>query len=187
MNTIQRLIFMVVLSGSAVLGQTGGPRPVSGEEAVNPTATMPEAPEAGTVLLANNGPAFNPASAATGGTLMLRSTVVKPVTRPVVSTRQRELFFGLMAAEHGAALVDAWSTRDVLRAGGRELDPLVRPFAHSPTLYAGLQVTPFAVDYLSARLMRSNHRVLRSMWWFPQLISTAGSVYCGVSNLGNRP
>jgi hypothetical protein len=50
-----------------------------------------------------------------------------------------------------------------------------------------LQIMPFAVDYFSARLMRSNHRILRGLWWVPQMVSTAGSVYCGVSNLGNRP
>jgi hypothetical protein len=179
---------MLVLSASVALAQTGANSRIAGD-AVTPLAiatAMPEAPLASTALLAENGSAFNSATNA-AGSLMLRSALVKPVAPPKISAHQRELFYGLMSLEHGAALLDAWSTRDVLRAGGRELDPLVRPFAHSPTLYPALQITPLAVDYFSAKLMRSNHRVLRSLWWVPQMVSTAGSVYCGVSNLGNRP
>jgi hypothetical protein len=188
MSTLKRLLLMVVLSVSVSFAQAGAKSATAGDAAL-PAAlatAIPEAPLATAALLADNGTAFNPV-ANVGGTLMIRSTAVKPVGRPKISARQRELFYGLMSAQHGAALLDAWSTRDVLRAGGRELDPLVRPFAHSPTLYPALQIMPFAVDYFSARLMRSNHRILRGLWWVPQMVSTAGSVYCGVSNLGNRP
>jgi hypothetical protein len=189
MNPLQRLLLlMLVLIASIASAQTGAKSPNEGE-AVLPVAiaaAMPEAPLANTTLLAGSGTAFNPAPGM-GATLMVRSAVVKPDAPTRISARQRELFYGLMSVEHGAALLDAWSTREVLRAGGRELDPLVRPFAHSPTLYPALQVTPFAVDYFSARLMRSNHRVLRGLWWVPQVVSAAGSIYCGVSNLGNRP
>jgi hypothetical protein len=184
MSTLKRLLLMVVLSVSVSFAQAGATAGDAALPAALATA-IPEAPLA-TALLADNGTAFNPV-ANVGGTLMIRSTAVKPVEPSKISARQRELFYGLMSAQHGAALLDAWSTRDVLRAGGRELDPLVRPFAHSPTLYPALQIMPFAVDYFSARLMRSNHRILRGLWWVPQMVSTAGSVYCGVSNLGNRP
>lgn len=188
MNPLKRLLLMLVLSVSVAFAQTGVESPNAGEavDQVSIATAMPEAPLASTTLLASSGTAFNPAPNMSGA-LMVRSAFVQQVAPPKISARQRELFYGLMSVEHGAALVDAWSTRDVLRAGGRELDPLVRPFAHSPTLYPALQVTPFAVDYFSARLMRSNHRVLRGLWWVPQMVSAVGSVYCGVSNLSNRP
>jgi hypothetical protein len=188
MNPLQRLVLMLVLSVSIGSAQTGLKSP-NVRQAVMPVAiaaAMPEAPLANNALLSNGGSAFNPAPSISGA-LVVRSAVVKPAAPTKISARQRELFYGLMSVEHGAALLDSWSTRDVLRAGGRELDPLVRPFAHSPTLYPALQITPFAVDYFSARLMRSNHRVLRGLWWVPQVVSAAGSIYCGVSNLGNRP
>ena len=174
MDTLKRLFVVVFLCGTFAFTQTGeivdAPRPnVAG------------------VLLASSAASSDPIVPA-DGTLMIRSAVVIPApSKPSVTTRERRVFYGFIAAEHGAALLDAWSTRDVLRAGGRELDPIVRPFAHSPTLYPALQVAPFAVDYFATRLMRSNHRFLRSMWWVPQLVSTAGSAYCGINNLGNRP
>jgi hypothetical protein len=140
------------------------------------------------VLLASNAAAPEALVApAPQRNLLIHPAVLKPEPKePEVSLRQREVFYSLMAAEHGAALLDAWSTRQVLQQGGRELDPLVRPFAHGPGLYPALQVTPFAVDYFAAKLMRSNHTVLRKLWWVPQVVATSGSVYCGVANLGNR-
>jgi hypothetical protein len=116
--------------------------------------------------------------------------LVKPsqtrVERPTISARQRHIWMSLIVAEHGAAFVDALSTRDGIRSGGRELNPVVRPFAHSPTLYPALQVVPVGLDYLSLWWMRSNHRLLRKFWWVPQTVSTAASVYCGTTNLLSR-
>jgi hypothetical protein len=174
MNTLKRLFVVVFLGGTFAFTQTG--------EIVDAPW-----PNSAGVLLASNAASSDPIAPA-DGSLMIRPAMVVPTPlKPSVATRGKRVFYGFMAAEHGAALLDAWSTRDVLRAGGRELDPMVRPFAHSPTLYPALQVAPFAVDYFAARLMRSNHRFLRSMWWVPQLVSTAGSAYCGINNLGNRP
>jgi hypothetical protein len=101
-----------------------------------------------------------------------------------VRTRKR-LWYGLMVAEHGAAFFDAWSTRQVLSQGGRELDPLVRPFAHSEALYPALQVSPAVADYVSLRLMHSNSRFLRRLWWVPQAVGVAGSSICGIKNMSN--
>ena len=106
--------------------------------------------------------------------------------RPTISARQRHIWLSLIAVEHGAALVDSWSTRDAIRDGGRELNPVVRPFAHSPTLYPALQVVPVGLDYLSLRWMRSDHRLLRRFWWAPQALSAAASLSCGTSNLLSR-
>ena len=100
-----------------------------------------------------------------------------------VSERQKKVWYSLLAADHSAAIFDAWSTRHVLSNGGRELDPLVRPFAHSASLYPALQVAPVGADYLGLKLMRSQNRLLRRMWWVPQAAAAAGSVFCGVTNL----
>lgn len=174
MNTLQRLLFfLLAVSAPFCVSQTG-----------NVAAAQDR-----TILLASNGAAVDTPSSVISVThpLIVKPTIpAQPSAKPYVSEHQRQAFYSLVAVEHGAALLDAWSTRDVLRQGGRELDPIVRPFAHSPALYPALQVAPFGVDYLANKLMRSNHRVLRSLWWVPQLVTAAGSTYCGVSNLGNR-
>jgi hypothetical protein len=190
MNTLQRFILAVIFSGSLAFAQTATKLPVEANAAAS-TALFPATPTVQNheVLLASNASLTDVAGATSipGNLLVKPVLVARKPTRQEVSVRQREAFYSLMAAEHGAALLDAWSTRDVLRAGGRELDPLVRPFAHGPGLYPALQVTPFAVDYFAAKMLRSNHAVLRKLWWVPQAVATSGSVYCGVTNLGNRP
>ncbi|HWC19495.1 MAG TPA: hypothetical protein VG498_20960 [Terriglobales bacterium] len=139
-----------------------------------------------TILLASNGVIADPVAATVSENLLVKPALVTPIpVRPEISGRQRGTFYAFMAAEHASAVLDAWSTRAVLRQGGRELDPLVRPFAHSAILYPALQVAPFGVDYFASRLMRSNHRLLRKLWWVPQAVATGGSVYCGITNLGN--
>jgi hypothetical protein len=117
--------------------------------------------------------------------LLVKPAQVK-MERPTISARQRHIWLSLMVVEHGAAAVDAWSTRDALRDGGRELNPVVRPFAHSPTLYPALQVVPAGLDYLALRWMRSDRRLLRRFWWAPQAVSAAVSLSCGMSNLSRR-
>lgn len=185
-----RLTLVLVIASYCAFGQIQDGT-VAGRATVKSPITEAaslQAPSTG-VLLASSGAVSGPVVAATANQkLLLRPALVSPTpAKREASGRQREAFYALMAAEHGAALLDAWSTRQVLRAGGRELDPLVRPFAHSPTLYPALQVAPVGVDYFASRLMRSDHRVLRKLWWVPQAVATGGSVYCGITNLGNRP
>lgn len=181
MSTKQRLTFVLLFASSFAFGQA------ERSSAAAPAAAEPQNPQP-QVLLASNAAAPEAlVVSAPQQNLLIHPAVVKPAPeKPQVSLRQREVFYSLMAAEHGAAVLDAWSTRQVLQQGGRELDPLVRPFAHSATLYPALQVTPVAVDYFAAKLMRSNHPVLRKLWWVPQVVATSGSVYCGIANLGNR-
>ncbi len=181
MSTKQRLTFVLLFASSFAFGQ------VEESSAAAPAAAEHQNPQP-QVLLASNAAAPETLTVPVPQqNLMIHPAVLKPAPeKPQVSLRQRQVFYSLMAAEHGAAVLDAWSTRQVLQQGGRELDPLVRPFAHSATLYPALQVTPVAVDYFAAKLMRSNHPVLRKLWWVPQVVATSGSVYCGIANLGNR-
>ena len=180
MSPTQRL-FVLLLASSFAFGQADRSLIAAPAAVESPTA-QPQ------LLLASNGAAPDAlVPPAPQPNLLIHPAVLTPTPRKrEISLQQRTTFYSLMVAEHGAAVLDAWSTREVLQQGGRELDPLVRPFAHSATLYPALQVTPFAVDYFAAKLMRSNHAVLRKLWWVPQVVATSGSVYCGVMNLGNR-
>jgi hypothetical protein len=109
---------------------------------------------------------------------------VKPVGRGWYETpRQRKIWFGLIAASHGAAGFDAWSTRRALSGGyGTEADPLMRPFAHSGAIYAATQVSPLVMDYLGYRMMNSHHPFIRKMWWVPQVAGTSLSFSAGIHN-----
>lgn len=129
------------------------------------------------------------------GVIASASPTVEPVVAPLIpveapkaanSGAKKKIWYGLMAAEHSAAFFDAYSTRQVLSSGsGRELDPLVRPFAHSAALYPALQVSPVVVDYFAARMMRSNNRFVRKLWWVPQAAGIAGSTFSGINNVSN--
>jgi hypothetical protein len=88
----------------------------------------------------------------------------------------------LGVAQHGAALFDAHTTREAMK-DHRELNPLLRPFAHSAAIYPVMQISPFGIDWLGARLARSRHRWLRRLWWLPQAAATAGFIWSGVHNL----
>lgn len=93
----------------------------------------------------------------------------------------------LAVAQHGAATLDAYSTRQVLGSGhGRELDPLLRPFAGSAALYPAIQVAPAFLDFWGSRMMNSRRNWVRRVWWIPQTAATAGFIYSGVHNLGIR-
>src|SRR5579859_1179535 len=81
-------------------------------------------------------------------TVELAVAPLVPVEAPKAesSSAKKKVWYGLMAAEHSAAFFDAYSTRQVLSSGsGRELDPLMRPFAHSAAIYPALQVSPVVV------------------------------------------
>jgi hypothetical protein len=101
---------------------------------------------------------------------------------PRMSIAQRRAWILLGAAQHGAAFFDARTTRDAMRHY-RELDPLLRPFAHSEALYPAMQLGPVGLDWLATRLATSPHRWLRRLWWVPQAAATAGFLWSGMHNL----
>jgi hypothetical protein len=114
---------------------------------------------------------------------------LKPATPESYETaRQRTIWYGLMAAAHGAAGFDAWTTRRALRGGyGVEGDPLQRPFASSGAIYATTQVAPVILDYLGYRMMRSRHNWIRKAWWVPQAASAGVSLGAGIHNYALGP
>jgi hypothetical protein len=111
-----------------------------------------------------------------------------PFFRPYDTSRQRKLWYALTFTGSGAAAFDAWSTRRAISGNyGRESNPLLRPFAHSGMLYAAMQVSPALMDYLGRRMMVSQHRWVRKMWWLPQTAGTGMSLAAGVHNVGVVP
>ncbi len=111
---------------------------------------------------------------------------VKPAyVRPRETRGQRVAWYTLTAAGSGAAAFDAYSTRRVLAGNhGTESNPLLRPFAHSNAMYAATQVTPAAMDFIGKRMMVSQDRWARRMWWLPQAVELGFSIAAGVHNMG---
>jgi hypothetical protein len=109
-------------------------------------------------------------------------------SRPRETPRQRVAWYALAVAGSGAAAFDAYSTRQALAGNyGTEGNPLLRPFAHSSAIYAATQVSPIVMDYIGKRMMVSQNRWMRRMWWLPQAAGSGFSVAAGVHNLGVVP
>jgi hypothetical protein len=111
-----------------------------------------------------------------------------PVYRAPVKPRSeqpgRRLWLALAIAQSSAATFDAWSTRQVISSGqGRELNPLLQPFAGNASLYAAIQVSPAVLDYLGRRMMKSRQGWARRVWWLPQVLGTTVSLASAVHNL----
>ena len=111
---------------------------------------------------------------------------VKPVyTRPRETHRQRVIWYGLAVAGHSGAAFDAWSTKRAVTGGyGQESNPFLRPFANSNAIYVATQVSPAFMDYLGKKMMVSEHRLIRKMWWVPQVAGASFSFYAGAHNVG---
>src|ERR1700683_2137577 len=103
--------------------------------------------------------------------------------RSAESSPARRNWLVLSVLEHGAAAFDAYSTREAISRGAVEGDPLMRPFAHSPAIYAALQVGPVLFDVLARHMQRSQYNFERRTWWVPQTASAGMSVFAGVHNM----
>ena len=103
--------------------------------------------------------------------------------REAESTPARREWLALALAEHGAAAFDAYTTRQAISRGAVEEDPTMRPFAHSPAIYAAIQVGPVLFDLLARHMQRSHYDFERRTWWLPQSASTGVSIFSGVHNL----
>ena len=54
-------------------------------------------------------------------------------------------------------------------------------------MYAATQVSPLVMDYIGKRMMVSQHKWMRRMWWLPQSAGTGLSLYAGVHNVRMVP
>jgi hypothetical protein len=104
------------------------------------------------------------------------------IERAIESPSRKEWLF-LAVVEHGAAGFDAYSTRQAVGHGAVEQDPLMRPFAGSPAIYAATQVGPILFDLLARHMQHSEFPLVRRVWWMPQSISAGISIFSGVHNL----
>lgn len=132
--------------------------------------------------------AENTASAAvsSGERSLSNETGAKTAFRPTQESQKVpiRLWRTLIVVQHGAAVFDAWSTRDAIQNGGaHELNPLFQPFAGSNAIYAATQVGPGLLDYLGYRMMKSKKGWMRRFWWVPQLAGTVGALFSGAHNL----
>jgi hypothetical protein len=111
---------------------------------------------------------------------------VKPAIRHSYINRNEKItWYSLMIAGHAGAVLDAWSTRRALSGNyGREADPLMRPFAHSRTIYLATQVTPLLMDIIGRRAMMSERPWLHKLWWVPQSAMASVSFEAGIHNIG---
>jgi hypothetical protein len=96
----------------------------------------------------------------------------------------RRAWIALSVVQHGAAFLDAYSTRQAVSSGAVEADPMMRPFAGSPAIYGAIQAGPVLLDFFARRLQRSESPFVRRMWWLPQTMSTGAFLISGVHNLG---
>jgi hypothetical protein len=138
------------------------------------------------VTLSANASASAGAEAVQPPRLALAMTPMKPAyTRPRETRGQRIAWYTLAVTGHSAAAFDAYSTRRALSANyGKESNPLLRPFAHSNALYAATQISPAVMDFLGKRMMVSEHRWVRRMWWLPQAAGSGFSIAAGAHNMG---
>jgi hypothetical protein len=111
---------------------------------------------------------------------------IKPAIRHGhISRNEKIAWYSLMIAAHTGAALDAWSTRRALSGNyGREADPLMRPFAHSWTVYLATQVTPLLMDVIGRRAMMSERPWMRKLWWVPQSAMASVSFAAGIHNIG---
>lgn len=117
-------------------------------------------------------------------------SAVKPAgTREYeVSVNERRWWYALAVTGHGAAVLDAWSTRRAISQGyGTEGNPLLRPFSHSGAMYVATQVSPAVMDFVGKRMMVSRHPLVRRMWWLPQAAGSGMSFAAGVHNMSLVP
>jgi len=110
---------------------------------------------------------------------------VKSAVRHNPASRNEKItWYSLMIAGHAGAVLDAWSTRrDLSRNYGRESDPLMRPFAHSETIYVATQITPLLMDILGRRMMTSERPWVHKLWWVPQSAMASVSFEAGIHNV----
>lgn len=99
------------------------------------------------------------------------------------SLPSRRQWLALAIAEHAAATFDAISTRQAINRGAVEADPLMKPFAQSPAIYAAIQIAPVALDFAARRMQRSPNRLLNRTWWVPQSAAAGMFLFSGVHNV----
>ena len=192
-NAVRATVPTAPVTSSAML--PAAPQPSNGAASVSASSSS-AAPGATSPALGNSTTAMMRVAHASAIDTQGLSTIRIPETdapKPqhfeVESLPSRRAWMALSFAQSGAAAFDAYSTRRALNSGAHEVDPMMRPFAGSPGIYAAIQVGPVLLDIAARHMQRSQNRVLRHTWWLPQTVSTGVYLFSGVHNLNvaNRP
>lgn len=118
------------------------------------------------------------------------STIRVPEINPAkqAETKYAETYpsrrwLALSVVQSAAAGFDAYSTRYAVGHGAVEEDPLMRPFAHSSSIYVVSQLCPVGLDFVARRMQHSPNGFIRRMWWLPQTTSTGMYLFSGIHNM----
>jgi len=179
-----------IVRPAAVLTTAAAPADSSKDSA--PAKALPAAPEAkvktDAELAADSSGAGSASSAVEPGTPANPAVVAQPV-RPAMrgdyeTAHDKKVWWALFAVSSGAAAFDAWSTKRAVTGGyGTEANPLLRPFAHSNSIYAATQISPLVLDLVGRKMLSSRHNLVRKLWWVPQMAGTDVSVSAGIHNV----
>jgi hypothetical protein len=181
---------MDVDHGSLIPSATSAPAPVA-------TDDKPDQPKLSTTASAKNDPGREAAGTLTVASLETAarnsqelSTIrlpdaPSPKPEQVIAAEPypRRNWMLLSIAQSSAATFDAYSTRQAIGIGATEADPFLRPFVHSPGIYAAIQVGPALLDYAARRMQRSPNGFIRRNWWIPQTASTGMFLFSGIHNM----
>jgi hypothetical protein len=180
---VHSFLVCVLLLGTLVSAQEA---PTAEEQSATTSATSAEPANLGLIASASAGPLATPEPAIVSAPSAVAPVMItrQPETRKSNDSRNKKIWYSLVGVNHATAAFDAWSTRDSIQRGARELNPLLKPFASSNAMYAANQVVPFGMDYLGRRMMHSNNSVVRKLWWVPQTASAACALAAGVHNMG---
>jgi hypothetical protein len=80
----------------------------------------------------------------------------------------------LLAGQLLVGALDSRSTRLNEGHGGQEVNPLGRPFVHTPALYASNAALSLGAYWLGRRMEKSKHVWVRKANLAPQLVDLAG-------------
>ncbi len=190
---------LALLCCNTVLADLPKPPATSTEIAVTSSAnseptkelqpTKPDSPTPKLAALNGESSESERGASTTPGPNAILSSPVRPGSGESFETpRKRAIWWGLAAAGHGTAAFDAWTTRRAISRGyGVESNPLERPFASSGAIYATTQVSPFIMDFLGLRMMRSSRPWMRRLWWVPQAAGASFSLGAGIHNYRVAP
>ena len=106
------------------------------------------------------------------------ATPVQPQLKAEQREKNRRNWYLLAAASHSASAFDAWTTNRALRNGSVELNPMLKPFAGSNSLYPVMQLGPAVTDFVGLRMRRSNRTLVRKLWWASGVIPIAHCNVC---------
>jgi hypothetical protein len=154
------------------------------------TSIVPDAPSE---TLANIEPNPDPSLVTAPRVLSPALIMNTPATTPRKKSVSEEhptaikYWRGLTIASSSAGAFDAWTTRRNIETGRfKEENTWLKPFAGNASLYAVMQVRPVLFSYVGHRMLRSNKKWVRNLWWVPQTAQTAANFWCGAKNMSLR-